>query len=837
MDDEGYWPKAPADLVLTGWCASADPVPIEIQVLADGSPAAFREERQERPDVVQSVEELSGVSPDVGFSLTIPAVDRLWEEHSSLQVVAMQGQESKVIWEKSAEELKSGYGGLTMRYKLDMVKPWGGQIMLQGWVLDVFAEENIYVVDEHKQPIPFKMERLIRNDLVEAWGLDEDRNYGFKVSIAEEDVSGNWLVLVLENHLTRKICRIDLKKMYYRNSRRGRLARAFRRERMEKNKAYIRKFGVRGFCRQIAREVDPYSHENHEWLKRHSASPGELFAQRRHVFEEEPLISIVIPLYNTPLKYLEAVIGSIEKQTYRNWELCLADGSDNDEARQFIREKYRKDSRIRYRKLKENRGISGNTNAAVDMAQGEFLMLCDHDDIVAPDALYEMVKALNEDSQVDIVYTDEDKVSMDGKILYDAYFKPDFNLDLLRSNNYICHIFMVRKSLVVQAGKFRSEYDGAQDYDFILRCCEQARKIYHVSKALYHWRAHPESTAGNPASKLYAYKAGKEAVRAHYERLGMEAEVSMTEYPGRYRTVFLVKGEPKVSILIPNKDHMEDLKRVTDSIYEKSTYRNFEILILENGSMEEKTFAFYDKLKKEHENLRVITWEKEFNYSAVNNFGAEHAEGEYLLFLNNDIEIITPNWMEEMLGYCQRDDVGVCGAKLLYPSGQVQHAGVVIGLGGPAGHILHGARNEVFSYVEKVECTQDLSAVTAACMMMPKEIFHKAGGFDEGFKIAYNDVDLCLKVRELGLLVVYNAFVEAYHYESASRGAENDDPQKEKRWKSEVSRFERKWAEILEGGDPYYNVNLALDRPDCRLRGETDDLPPIDEVFDIERKG
>lgn len=833
IDSEEYRPDAPTDLILNGWMASADPTPLKIQILADGNPIPFRGERKARPDVIQSIEELADVSSDqVGFVLTIPGMDRLWETDSTFQVLAVRGVEQKILWEKNAAQIREEYGGRTLKYKLDTVRPWGGQIVLQGWILDIFEEEKISVIDEKKNPIPFELERLLRQDLSEAWNLKEDYDYGFKVSLAADQIPGNWIVLVIENHLTQKKCRISVRELYYRNSKRGRLAHAVSRPRMHQNKLYIQKYGVANFLRQLNREIDPYSSGQHGWLKRHSASRQELYRQRRYKFPYSPKISIVIPLYNTPLKYLKDALDSIQKQTYRNWELCLADGSDNDQVREFIRENYRKDPRIRYQKLKENKGISGNTNAAVAMAKGEFLMLCDHDDVVSPDACFEMVKALNTDRQVDIVYTDEDKVSMDGQSLYDPHFKPDFNLDLLRSNNYICHIFLVRKSLVDQVGHFRSEYDGAQDFDFILRCCEQARKIYHVPKSLYHWRAHPASTAGNPASKMYAYKAGEEAIRAHYQRLGIEAKVTMTDYYGRYRTTFPVKGNPKVSILIPNKDHKEDLQRAIASIYKKTTYSNFEIIILENNSVEEEIFAYYEQLQKEHDNLWVITWEKEFNYSAINNFGARRADGEYLLFLNNDIEIITPEWIEEMLGYCQREDVGVCGAKLLYPNNRIQHAGVVIGLGGPAGHVLRGARNGIFTYAGKADCTQDLSAVTAACMMTSKDVFEQAGGFDEELQIAYNDVDYCLKVRKLGKLVVYNAFVEAYHYESASRGAEDEDPEKEKRWKREIRLFNSKWPKILEKGDPYYNVNLTLDSPDCRLRGEEDTLPEIEDITD-----
>ncbi len=830
IDVEEYRQGDSIDLSLEGWRASPDAAPIDVQVLADGQAAPFVEERKKRPDVIHNVPELSGISPEVGFALTIVAVDKLWEKYQSLQVLAVRGEEKLVLWEKATAEIEKAYNKQTLEYKLDVARPREGRILLQGWVLDVFEEEEISVVDEKKNPIPFDMERVVRMDLNKARKLKDDAAHGFEISLTASQVPGNWVVLTFENHLTRKNCRINLKEMYYRDSKRGRLARVFRKERREKNRAYIRKYGMANFIRYVSQEVDPDSFGQHGWLKKHSASRQELREQRQHEFDYSPLISIVIPLYNTPLKYLKAVVDSIQRQTYSQWELCLADGSTEKQVGEFIQKNYGKDPRVRYRKLEENKGISGNTNAAVDMARGEFIMLCDHDDVVAPDACFEMVKALNESDQVDIVYTDEDKLSMDGTHLYDPHFKPDFNLDLLRSNNYICHIFLVRKTVVDQAGQFRGEFDGAQDYDFILRCCEQAREIRHVAKSLYHWRAHPASTAGNPSSKMYAYKAGQEAVRAHYQRLGIEAEVTMTEHFGRYRTTFPVKGEPKISILIPTMDHQSDLKRALDSIYEKSTYKNFEILILENNSEKDETFAYYKELQDSHENLKVLKWEKEFNYAAINNFGASHADGEYLLFLNNDIEIITPDWMEEMLGYCQREDVGVCGAKLLYPNNRIQHAGVVIGLGGPAGHVLCGAKNGVLTYAGKSNSTQDLSAVTAACMMTPRDVFEKVGGFGEEFQVAYNDVDYCLKVRKLELLVVYNAFVEAYHYESLSRGAE-DTPEKKKRLKKESNLFSAKWPEILRNGDPYYNVNLTLDSGDCRLRGEAGALPDMDDVL------
>ena len=377
---------------------------------------------------------------------------------------------------------------------------------------------------------------------------------------------------------------------------------------------------------------------------------------------------------------------------------------------------------------------------------------------------------------------------------------------------------MVDKKIVDEIGEFRKEYDGAQDFDFILRCCEKADSIYHIPKVLYHWRSHPNSTAGNPASKMYAYENGKRAVQAHYERIGQPAEVTMTPFWGRYRSRLLVQGMPMVSIVIPNKDHIDDLDRCLKSIYEKSTYQNFEVILVENNSTQQETFDYYAQAEQTRENLRVLYWKDRFNYAAINNFGVKQAKGEYLLFLNNDVEVITPDWIEEMLGYCQRKDVGIAGAKLYYPNDTVQHAGVVIGMGADhaAGHVFYGVERKRFTYGGRANSTQDISAVTAACMMVKKSVHEEIGGFDEKFEVAFNDVDYCLRVRELGLLVVFQAFAELYHYESQSRGLE-DTKEKKVRFQKEAELFRTRWKEILEKGDPYYNPNLTLRHSDCSL--------------------
>jgi len=417
-----------------------------------------------------------------------------------------------------------------------------------------------------------------------------------------------------------------------------------------------------------------------------------------------------------------------------------------------------------------------------------------------------------------VVYTDEDKLDIDGGELFEPHFKPDFNPDLLNSVNYICHLFVVNHELLLEVGGFREEYDGAQDYDFILRCTEKARKIHHVPKALYHWRCHQNSTASNPESKLYAFDAGARAVKAHYERIGVKAlSVEKGIDYGIYHSTFEILGNPLVSVIIPNKDHSQDLDLCMRSIIEKSTYKNLEFIVVENNSTEEATFEYYEKIQKEFDFVHVVKWEKEFNYSAINNFGVTFAKGEYLLFLNNDTEIINPDSVTEMLGFCQRDDVGIVGVKLLYSDETIQHAGVVVGFGGIAGHTFIGLHKSESSYFNQAMCARNYSAVTAACMMSKRSAFDQAGGFSEDLAVAFNDIDYCMKVRSLGKLVVYAPYASFYHYESKSRGLE-DTPEKVARFNREIQKFSGKWPDILRDGDPYYNPNLTLRKSNFALR-------------------
>lgn len=549
--------------------------------------------------------------------------------------------------------------------------------------------------------------------------------------------------------------------------------------------------------------------------------------ERETVFDRMIKISILVPLYNTPEPFLRDMITSVLNQTYQNWELCLADGSDaeHEEVGRICREYLEKDSRIVYQKLLKNEGISGNTNECLKLATGEYIGLFDHDDILHPSTLYEYVKAVNE-QDADYIYCDETTFK-NGDInkMLTMHFKPDYAVDNLRANNYICHFSVFAKRLLEGEELFRSRFDGSQDHDMILRMTDRAKHIVHIPKLLYYWRCHEGSVASGIDAKPYVVAAAKGAVADHLKRHGFtHFQITSTR---AFETIFKIRyeiiGDPMISIVIPNKDHAVDLKRCITSILEKSTYENYEIVIVENGSETKEIFDYYTSLK-EYDNIRVVTYEKPeeqngFNYSAVNNFGVKQTKGDYILLLNNDTEVITVNWMEELLMYAQREDVGAAGAKLYYGNKTIQHAGVVLQLGAhrTAGHSHYGQSRENLGYMGRLCYAQNVSAVTGACLLVKKSLFKEVGGLDESFAISLNDVDFCLKLREKGLLNVFTPFAELYHYESVSRGLD-DSGEKAERYNRESAHFREKWKTVLEKGDPYYNPNFSLDRSDFALK-------------------
>lgn len=715
-----------------------------------------------------------------------------------------------------------------MKYKIDVVRIRENSITLNGWVIGKSPESKaeFAVEDEAHNPVEIQCVSTRRDDVSQIYYKKVyDRDFGFDIQFPYERGRSYFLLIRCDGKTARVKYNEELiaKRASVAHKRMEKIRDLMNMETVHVAFEFGRKHGLKALFLKSRHKLQGLDNDYDygEWYDLTKPTGEELEQQRKTVFPGQPKLSIVIPAYKTPEKYLREMLDSILHQTYGNWEVCVANGSPKGEGHiveKVMKQYMEKDDRFRYKNLGENLGISGNTNAAIEMADGDFIVLADHDDTLPEHALFEVAAAIHDHPRCDVIYSDEDKLDMDGGALFDPHFKPDFNPDLLCSVNYICHLFVVKRELLEQVGGFRHEYDGAQDYDFIFRCTEAAKEICHIPKVLYHWRCHQDSTASNPESKLYAFEAGSRAVMAHYERCGIAAEkVEKGVDYGIYHTTFQIKGNPLVSVVIPNKDHHKDLDLCMRSLIERADYKNLEFVVIENNSTEPETFAYYEKIQKEFPQVRVVTWEREFNYSAINNFGAEFAKGEYLLFLNNDTEIIEPRMIEEMLGFCQRDDVGIVGARLLYQDGTIQHAGVVVGFGGIAGHTFIGLHEAENSYFHRAMCAQDYSAVTAACMMTKAAVFREVGGFTEELAVAFNDIDYCMKVRKTGKLVVYAPYAKLYHYESKSRGLE-DTPEKVARFNREVAIFARRWPTILEKGDPYYNPNLTLRKSNFALR-------------------
>ena len=534
-----------------------------------------------------------------------------------------------------------------------------------------------------------------------------------------------------------------------------------------------------------------------------------------------PKISILTPLYNTPPAYLRAFLDSFLNQTAPNGQLCLADASDpaHPEVGRIVEEYRAKNQQIVYKKI-ENKGIAANTNAAAALAEGEYLALADHDDVLAPHAMAEMGRAildLRAKGQPDgFLYSDEALFEKDIRRPRAAHFKPDYAPDYFLCCNYICHLAVFRRDLFEAVGGERPECDGSQDHDLFLRLIEQNGGAAHLPQVLYYWRVHAGSTSGGTDAKPYVAAAAKKALADHLARTGQKGEVTDGLFPSTYRVKWEIEGEPLVSILIPNKDHTADLEKCLSSIYEKTQWKKFEVIVIENNSTEPETFDYYEKAPARYPGLRVVKWPgKGFNFSAINNFGRQSAQGEYLLLLNNDVEILNGDWLTELLRPCAHEGgAAICGAMLYYPDDTIQHAGVVTGLGGYAGHSHKYRPRGGSGYLFRAATVQDFSAVTGACLLVKTSVYDEVGGLDEGFAVAFNDVDFCLRVREAGYRIAWTPYAQLYHYESKSRGGDEKDPVKARRFAAEQQRlYDRHGREnILD--DPYYNPSLTYDRED-----------------------
>lgn len=859
-----------------------------------------------------------------------------------------------------------------LRFKVDIALAREGELMLQGWAFGSNPEEEVKltVVDQAGNPVPGTTVSSVRRDevvsaffgdYVKAHGTLQ-RDLGFDVHTPY--AQGETRILVLQADGQTKRVKFTDHILEEFNSvahrKREKLLALFHWETVEVAWEYFQKHGLRALFKKSVHKIqniqDDYDYN--EWYKKVRITDEELAKQRESAadFAMQPTFSIVIPVYATPEKFLRRMLDSIREQTYPKFEVCLVDATpytkiQHDPAQgrtpqEILAEYSAADSRFRYATLTENLGIAENTNAAIRMATGDFIVLVDHDDELEPQALYECVRAINAHPDVQVLYSDEDKVDFEDIYYFEPHFKTDFNPDLLRSVNYICHLFVARRSLLDAIAETaadgqkiyeRSAYDGAQDYDLILRATEKAQamerarlvscanasggnaatgpqrssvddqtaateadaelkksaqpviaaaldpldqallrqgrftssNIIHIPMVLYHWRAHQASTAQHPEAKLYAFEAGARAVYDHCKRIGLpikKVEQGITY--GFYHPIY-ENQQPLISVVIPNKDHSADLDQAITSLA-AGNYKNLEFIIVENNSDQPETWKYYEELKNRFPEelpadfidsatcgatrtsetstaesnsaaskpaqisadhsasasvlpqpvVKVVKWDGPFNYSAINNYGVQFTHGQYLLFLNNDIEEIDPDSIDEMIGYVQREDVGICGARLLYPDEDIQHAGVIMGMGGIAGAAFVRTHDSDLSYMHRAKCIQDYSCVTAACLLTKRSLFDAVGGFTEKLAVAFNDVDYCMKVRALGKLVVYNPYAKFYHYESKSRGME-DTPEKLARFHSEILTFGTTWKDILRDGDPYYSPALTFRKANFALKDLT----------------
>ena len=522
--------------------------------------------------------------------------------------------------------------------------------------------------------------------------------------------------------------------------------------------------------------------------------------------EYQPKVSVIIPTYNVSKKLLSECLDSILNQSYTNFEICIAD--DNSTLKDTIEtlKEYEKHEKIKVVYRESNGHISEASNSAISIASGEFVALVDNDDTLDINALYFMVKKLNEDKNLDMIYSDEDKIDYNGNRCM-PHFKPDFSLDTLLSVNYICHFTMIRKSIIDELGGFRKEYDGAQDYDLFLRVVDQTKKIGHVSKILYHWRMTDTSTSSKSSNKSYVIENGKKALEDYLKRNKISGEVKKLNDIQMYQINYKLENEPKISIIIPTKDKSEKIKKCIDSIYCKTKYKNYEVIVIDNNSEETQTFDLIDYYKKEYDNFKSYRLECEFNFSYLNNYAVDKSNGEYIVLLNNDTEVITESWLSDMVGYASQKHIGCVGAKLLYPNRTIQHAGVITGVGGIAMHAYVSSSENVAGYFGRLVGVYDWPCVTAACLMIKKDKYNKINGLDEKIKVAYNDVDLCLKAIDTGYYNVVLPQVKLFHYESLSRGNDMSESQYN-RFKNEIDYMCDKWGMKLLN-DRFYNKNLS----------------------------
>mgnify|MGYP005853180243 FL=1 len=686
-------------------------------------------------------------------------------------------------------------------------------IKITGWA-ESAGELKLSVYAEKKE-LEYKADYFTRADMVSRYFEGElNRNCGFELTVEDTDVRS--IRITSESGGRRGSIGVVVNRDSSGQQRRSvRLAEDKRNDYITRARNYIAMYGMKRFIVKAVGKLTGKSIKDPTNIYFNKINPNEarLKEQRDYKFVSNYKFSILIPVYRPDVKFFTLMLDSIVAQTYDNWQICLADGSGEgytveNVVRPYI-EKYGED-KVKYIKLENNLGIAENTNAAMRMADGDFIVFGDHDDELHPTALFECMRELERYPQADFIYSDEDKIIEATGHHTEAHFKSDLNMELLRSNNYICHLSVVKKSLADKVGVLYTQFNGSQDHDYVLRCVEKAECVRHIPRILYHWRINDNSTAKSASTKNYANTAGVNAVSAHLKRMGIDGEVKNGVAPGFYDIRYKLTEKPLVSVIIPNKDHLDDLTRCLESMENVNNYHNVEYIVVENNSVLEDTFEGYKELEKKYgDKFKLVKWDGIFNYSAINNFGARYAKGEYILLLNNDTSVIEPDSLRCMLAQCQRAEVGIVGAKLLYDDDTVQHAGVIIGYQGVAGHAFTGIGDDVYGYFARAVLSQELSAVTAACLLTKRSVFDEVGGLDESFEVAFNDIDYCMKVRAAGYKIIYDPHAKLHHYEYKSRGAE-DTGKKQERFGGEIMHFIDKWRAALIAGDMYYNPNLEL---------------------------
>jgi GT2 family glycosyltransferase len=570
-----------------------------------------------------------------------------------------------------------------------------------------------------------------------------------------------------------------------------------------------------GIRRRLSR---PSKYERYIQAAALAEEPESKRRDRSQSFPYRPRISLIVPVYNTDKRWLRPCIESVLGQNYDNWELCIADGgSAKAHVRKILEEYAGGDSRIKVTFLEDNRGIAGNSNAALDLASGEFVGFLDHDDELTDNALYEVASLLNRDPGLDLIYSDEDKITTKGR-LFGPHFKPDWAPDSLRSYNYICHFTVIRRSLVEDIGRFREGYDGSQDYDLLLRATEKTDRIAHIPKVLYHWRTVESSAASDRKAKMYAYANAKRALRDHVQRMSFKAEVSDGAILGSYRVRYQVERSREVAIIIQTRDNSKSLKRCIDSIKERTSFDNYWIHVVDAQGAKAETLEYYDQLRR-RDRLTVTLYPGQFNRSAMNNFCASRLDPRYVVFLREAVAVVSPDWIETMLELAQRQDVGAVGPLLCYPNQTVYHAGVIVGLLEGMGHSHRRLKKRSSGYFGRRKLVQNLSAVSGACLMTRRDVLQKAGGFDENYRGPFGAVDFCLKIRNAGYLIAFTPYAELrYHGAARRHPALDDDYLGATELKAEAERFRNDWAKFVDGGDPYYNPNLTLEKEDFSIR-------------------